>query len=123
MSNRSTILGLYEAMNGPITKDNPQRYAESTQTLYKDKSFTTGTPAAMSSERKDIFVEPDVYRKIVRGEHSYLVVLQDGFRIGEELHLIEMSEDRRTLYKTIVGIETYVDVPGLQAGYMILALG
>lgn len=122
MSNRSTILGLYEAMNGPITKDNPQRYAESTQTLYKDKSFTTDIPTAMSSERKDIFVEPDVYRKIVRGEHSYLVVLQDGFRIGEELHLIEMSEDRRTLYKTVVGIETHVDVPGLQAGYMILAL-
>lgn len=119
MSNRSTIMKLYEAVNGPVKMDVAKRYAESTQTLYKNKNFLFSDEDS-SSEIKSIVVEPDIYRKIVRGEHNYIITNQTNFLIGDEIHIIEMSLEKRAVYKTIISIET--EDPGLKPGYMVLAL-
>lgn len=121
MSNRSTIMGLYEVVHGPVQKDTTKRYSESTQTLYKDKTMSSAQNN-ISSDVKDIYLDPEVYAKVVRGEHPYLVTNKHNFRLGEELHLIECSPDRRTIYKTVTGIETHTDEPGLVTGYIILTL-
>lgn len=120
MGNRSTILELYEAVNGPIQTDPSKRYAESTQTLYKNKNLLFDNEENVKSNIKDIFVEPTIYQKIVRGEHPYLITKQKGFMIGDEVHIIELSTDRRTIYKRVLSIET--EDPGLASGFIVLTL-
>lgn len=119
-SRRSTILELYESVSGPVAKVDMKRYAESTQTLYKDNVFVADE--INETKIKDIFVDTETYKKIVRNEKPYLVLKKDNFCLSEDIHLIEISPERRTVYKTIVNIETSSDEPGLKEEYMILTL-
>ena len=119
-SRRSTILELYESVSGPVAKVNMKRYAESTQTLYKDNVFVADE--INETKVKDVFVDTETYKKIVRNEKPYLVLKKDNFRLSEDIRLIEISPERRTVYKTIVNIETSSDEPGLKEEYMILTL-
>lgn len=119
-SRRSTILELYESVSGPVAKVDMKRYAESTQTLYKDNVFVADE--INETKIKDVFVDTETYKKIVRNEKPYLVLKKDNFCLSEDIHLIEISPERRTVYKTIVNIETSSDEPGLKEEYMILTL-
>lgn len=114
MHRESLIKSLYEAVNGPMDKKSQKRYAESTQTLFKNKAFETETNA---SEIVDVVVESSIYSKIVKGLHPYLITNKKGLLIGEEIRIVELSSDRTT-YKTILSIE-YND-EGLKDGYAVI---
>lgn len=117
--NRSTILKLYEAVNGPVSTPSVKKYAETTQTLYKNKNTTLGSKNAPGE--KEIFVSSEAYQQMLSGARLYATVNRQDFMIGDEIKIYENSTKNRFMYKTILGIETSIDNPGLKPGYIIIS--
>lgn len=118
MNKEAAIMGLYEAVNGPIDNKNAKRYADSTQTLYQGKVIESIMGQQVVEKTKDFIVSSAIYKKIVCGEHPYLITNRKDVLIGEEVRIVEEALNGRVAYKTILSVET--EDAGLAEGYIAL---